>query len=84
MAQKKHKPEEIVAKLRQVGVLLSQGWLVAEAICTIGGAAFIRGDEQRDRMVAQKHAWTRTASGQAARVLHDTGMAKRHFYPDRP
>ncbi len=29
MPQKKHKPEEIVAKLRQVDVLLSQGRLVA-------------------------------------------------------
>ena len=31
MPQKKHKPEEIVAKLRQVDVLLSQGRPVAEA-----------------------------------------------------
>ena len=35
MPQKKHKPEEIVAKLRQVDVLLSQGRPVAEAIRTI-------------------------------------------------
>lgn len=40
MAQKKHKPEEIVAKLRQVDVLLSQGRPVAEAIRTIGATAF--------------------------------------------
>ena len=32
MVQKKHKPEEIVLKLRQVDVLLSQGRPVAEAI----------------------------------------------------
>jgi hypothetical protein len=31
MAQKKHKPEEIVAKLRQVDVLLGQGRPVSEA-----------------------------------------------------
>lgn len=30
MAQKKHKPEEIVGKLRQVDVLLSQGRPVAD------------------------------------------------------
>jgi hypothetical protein len=30
MPQKKHKPEEIVAKLRQVDVLVSQGQSVAE------------------------------------------------------
>ncbi len=40
MAQKKHKPEEIVAKLRQVDVLLSQGRPVAEAIRAIGVTAF--------------------------------------------
>ena len=36
MAQKKHKAEEIVAKLRQVDVLVSQGRSVAEAVRTIG------------------------------------------------
>ena len=40
MPQKKHKPEEIVAKLRQVDVLLSQGRPVAEAIRSISVAAF--------------------------------------------
>ena len=36
MARKRHKPEEIVAKLRQVDVLTSQGRSVAEAVRTIG------------------------------------------------
>ena len=36
MGTKRHKPEEIVAKLRQVDVLVSQGQRVAEAIRTIG------------------------------------------------
>src|SRR6059036_1118772 len=36
MGKKRHKPEEIVAKLRQVDVLLSQGKAVAEAIRSIG------------------------------------------------
>ena len=40
MPQKKHKPEEIVAKLRQVDVLLSPGSPVAEAIRAIGVTAF--------------------------------------------
>ena len=40
MAQKKHKPEEIVSKLRQVDVLVSQGRPVAEAIRAIGVTAF--------------------------------------------
>ncbi len=36
MASKKHRPEEAVAKLRQVDVLVSQGRTVAEAIRAIG------------------------------------------------
>ena len=42
MPQKKHKPEEIVAKLRQVDVLLSQGRSVGEAVRSIGVTQFIR------------------------------------------
>ena len=36
MPRKQYKPEEIVAKLRQVDVLTSQGQRVAEAIRSIG------------------------------------------------
>jgi transposase-like protein len=36
MGRKRHKPEEIFAKLRQVDVLTSQGQSVAEAIRSIG------------------------------------------------
>ncbi len=36
MPIKRHKPEEIVAKLRQVDVLVSQGQSVADAIRAIG------------------------------------------------
>ena len=36
MPRKRHKPEEIVAKLRQVDVLTSQGKSVADAIRSIG------------------------------------------------
>ena len=40
MPQKKHMPEEIVAKLRQVDMLVSQGQSVAEAVRTIGVTQF--------------------------------------------
>jgi hypothetical protein len=40
MPQKKHKPEEIVAKLRQVDLLVSQGRSVAEAVRSIGVTQF--------------------------------------------
>jgi transposase-like protein len=36
MGKKRHKPEEVAAKLRQVDVLVSQGKTVAEAIRSIG------------------------------------------------
>ena len=36
MASKKHRPEEALAKLRQVDVLVSQGQSVAEAIRAVG------------------------------------------------
>ena len=36
MPKKRHKPEEIVAKLRQVDVLVSQGQSLADAVRSIG------------------------------------------------
>jgi putative transposase len=36
MPKKRHKPEEIVAKLRQVDVLVSQGQSVSDAVRAIG------------------------------------------------
>ena len=40
MPQKKHKPDETVAKLRQVDVLVSQGQSVVEAVRSIGVTQF--------------------------------------------
>jgi transposase-like protein len=36
MPRKRHKPEEIIAELRQVDVLASQGQTVADAVRSIG------------------------------------------------
>ena len=36
MLRKRHKPEEIVSKLRQVDVLIAQGTPVADAVRSIG------------------------------------------------
>lgn len=36
MRRKRHKPEEIVAKLRQVDVMMAQGHSVADAVRSIG------------------------------------------------
>lgn len=40
MPEKKHKPDEIVARPRQVVVLVSQGSAVADAIRAIGVTRF--------------------------------------------
>ena len=40
MPQRKHKPEEIVTKLRQVDVVVSQGQSVAGAVRSIGVTQF--------------------------------------------
>ena len=47
MSRKRHKPEEIVSKLRQVDVLVSQGQTVVDAIRTIGVT-----EVDRDRKLA--------------------------------
>ncbi len=43
MSRKRHKPEEIVSKLRQVDVLVSQGQSVADAIRSIGVTEVVSG-----------------------------------------
>lgn len=40
MPRKRHKPEEIFAKLRQVDVLVSQGQTIADAVRQIGVSEF--------------------------------------------
>ena len=47
MPRKRHKPEEIVTKLRQVDVLVSQGQGIAEAIRQIG-VSEVRALHRRD------------------------------------
>ncbi len=47
MPTKRHKPEEIVAKLRQVDVLTSQGRSVADAIRSIGVTEVTPGSSPR-------------------------------------
>ena len=61
MPQKKHKPEEIVAKLRQVDVLLSQGRPVADAIRTISVTPFTY------------YRWRKAFTGLGRLVAHDCG-----------
>jgi transposase InsO family protein len=47
MSKKRHKPEEIVSKLRQVAVLTAQGTPVADAVRSIGATEVMR-DELLD------------------------------------
>ncbi|MDX2450214.1 MAG: IS3 family transposase, partial [Hyphomicrobiaceae bacterium] len=48
MANKRHKPEEIVSKLRQVGVLVGQGMVRVDAIrqVSITGQTYYRWRKQ--------------------------------------
>jgi hypothetical protein len=46
MPRKRHTAEEIVTKLRQVDVLISQGRAIAEAVRTIGVMSWPRLSEQ--------------------------------------
>ena len=75
MARKHHKPEEIVAKLRQVEVLLAQGKTTAEAVRTIGVT------EQ------SYYRWRSEYGGlkldQAQRFLSAHGVIYGHFRPRR-
>ena len=43
MPRKRHKPEEIVAKLRQADVLISQGQSVSDAVRAIGVRRVVAG-----------------------------------------
>ena len=54
MPRKKYKPEEIVAKLRQVDVLVSQGQNIADGIRQIGvSEARVRRAEDRSDQAAE-------------------------------
>ena len=52
MASKRHTPEQIVAKLRQVDVLTSQGSTVADAVRQIGVTEV---DPDRELATALQH-----------------------------
>ncbi len=60
MSRKRHKPEEIVAKLRQVDVLLAQGHTVADAIRSIGVTEV---DRDRELASALQHRSPTRLSG---------------------
>lgn len=59
MPQKKHKPEEIIAKLPQVDALVSQGRSVAEAVRTVSVTQFTyyRWRKQYGEIFSAKSAW---------------------------
>src|SRR5215213_1067346 len=73
MSRKRHKPEEIVSKLRQGDVLVSQGQTVADAIRSIGVTEVLR-DELLDGEIFY--------TLQEARVVIESW--RRHFDTIRP
>jgi putative transposase len=54
MARKRYKPEEIVAKLRQVDVLVSQGQNMVDAIRQIG-VSEVTGETSKPRASPRLH-----------------------------
>ena len=92
MSRKRHKPEEIVAKLRQVDVLVAQGTPVADAIRSIGVTEVASGrapgwggllqltggsDHHRELATALQH-------GSAARVVGYRPQLRRCLCPPSP
>ena len=71
MVRKRHKPEEIVAKLRQVDVLVSQGRSVAEAIRSIGVT------EVAERRTAEWRDFLHAAGGQSCDRELATALQQR-------
>src|ERR671916_2566603 len=71
MAKKGHKPEEIVAKLRQVDVLVSQGRSVADAIRSIGVT------EVAERRTAEWRDFRHAAGGQSCDRELATALQQR-------
>jgi hypothetical protein len=59
MPKKRHTPEEIVAKLRQVDVLVAQGTPVVDAVRTIGVT------EVAPRRTVERRDLLHTARGQS-------------------
>src|SRR4028119_2149416 len=73
MSRKRHKPDEIVAKLRQVEVLTAQGRPVADAIRSIGGG------ELRDELLNREVVYPL----QEAKIVIEGG--RRHLqHPSAP
>src|SRR5215475_11387280 len=75
MARKRYKPEEIVAKLRQVDVLVSQGQGMTDAIRQIGVS------EVTYRARLRRVAGCATSSGFAGHA-GATANLKLTFHPD--
>ncbi len=72
MSRKRHRPDEIVAKLRQVEVLTAQGRSVADAIRSIGGG------ELRDELLNREIVYPL----QEAKIVIEGG--RRHHNALRP
>lgn len=81
MARKGHKAEEIVAKLRQVDVLVSQGQSVADAIRSIGDAWRLKPESNRTYSATDRAA--PRSSGQFV-CWHQRGRTNANGGPEGP
>ena len=92
MPKKRHKPEEIVTKLRQADVLISQGQDIADVVRQTGvsevacvmNCSMVKSSIRcgRPRSSSKVGGVTSTPSGRMNRWLQATGCPFRKSYPD--
>ena len=84
MSSKRHKPEEIVAKLRQVDVLTSQGSSVADTIRQIGVTEVTYGTSCWMARSSIRSARPRSSSKAGAGITMRCGRMPRWATAHRP
>ena len=82
---KKHKPEEIVAKLRQVDVLTSQGTPIADAVRSIGvtEVTYYRWRQEFGGLYQSAYPLTGLAQERWVREAMRSGMSMSLFQASR-
>jgi putative transposase len=76
MPRKRHKPEEIVAKLRRIDVLVSQGQSAADAVRGIGvtEVTYYRWHQEFGGLKTDQIKWTKELEAENARLRRATAM----------
>jgi hypothetical protein len=84
MSRKRHRPEEIVAKLRQVEVLTAQGRTVAEAIRSIGVTEVSSATSCSTARSSTRSRRPRSSSRAGAALQHPSPHSSLGYVPPAP